>query len=181
MQFMVICTFCLPSVIAWVDDIIVKVSQFINRVLFLLWFMKFERTVTVFFKIHKSQRQYSQALLFCNHAVYELRRLYGYFFLRSFRFLRNTFWMAAIKAYSIAGFSIFNKSSSVVQDSHYLILSYRFRQTYMYTKECSVLVGREFKKKPWSRCKMQDVIAIWWLCQMPYRLSVLNGASLTKQ
>ena len=55
--------------------------------------------------------------------------------------------MAAIKAYSIAGFSIFNKSSSVVQDSHYLILSYRFRQTYMYTKECSVLVGREFKKK----------------------------------
>ena len=57
-------------------------------------------------------------------------------------------WIWAIKAYSIAGFSIFNKSSSVVQDSHYLILSYRFRQTYMYTKECSVLVGREFKKKP---------------------------------
>ena len=173
MQFMVICTFCLPSVIAWVDDIIVKVSQFINRVMFLLWMAKIWKNSDSFFKFHEPQQK--------QPAVYKLRHLYGYFFLRSFRFLRNTFWMAAIKAYSIAGFSIFNKSSSVVQDSHYLILSYRFRQTYMYTKECSVLVGREFKKKPWSRCKMQDVIAIWWLCQMPYRLSVLNGASLTKQ
>ena len=43
MQFMVICTFCLPNVIAGVDDIIVKVSHFINRGFFAV---EFENTDT---------------------------------------------------------------------------------------------------------------------------------------